>query len=56
MELAKKVFFLIVHLPKKEDYGFASQIRKSALSISANIAESFGRHHTADKENFLYIS
>ncbi|MEW6652955.1 MAG: four helix bundle protein [Bacteroidota bacterium] len=56
MELAEKVFNLTENLPKKEDYGFTSQIRRSALSISANIAESFGRHHTADKVNFLYIS
>jgi len=43
-------------LPKKEDYGFTSQIRRSALSISANIAEAFGRNHTADKINFYYYA
>lgn len=29
-------------LPQKEDYGFTSQIRRSALNILANIAEGFG--------------
>ncbi len=56
MNLAEDIFFITENLPKKEDYGFTSQIRRSALSISANIAESFGRNHTADKVNFLYFS
>lgn len=56
MDLAEKIFHITENLPKKEDYGFTSQIRRSALSISANIAESFGRNHTADKINFLYFS
>lgn len=54
MDLADKVFRLTERLPKKEDYGFTSQIRRSALSISANIAEGFGRKHTKDKQNFYY--
>ena len=56
IELAENIFILTENLPKKEDYGFTSQIRRSALSISANIAESFGRQHSADKINFLYFS
>jgi len=36
--------------------GVTSQIRRAALSISANLAESFGRNHTADKINFLYFT
>jgi four helix bundle protein len=56
IEMAEKIFILTENLPKKEDYGFTSQIRRSALSVSANIAESFGRNHTADKINFLYFS
>ncbi len=56
IEVAEKIFNLTEKLPKKEDYGFTSQIRRAALSISANIAESFGRSHTADKINFLYYA
>lgn len=36
IELAENIFHLTENLPKKEDYGFTSQIRRSALSISAN--------------------
>jgi four helix bundle protein len=56
IEMAEEIFVITENLPKKEDYGFTSQIRRSALSVSANIAESFGRNHTADKINFLYFA
>ena len=56
MDLANKIFELTEKLPKKEDYGLTSQIRRSALSVSGNIAEGFGRGHTKDKINFYYNS
>jgi len=56
MQIATQIFNLTEKLPKKEDYGFTSQIRRSVLSISANIAEAFGRNHTADKINFYYYA
>jgi len=56
MELAVKVFDLREKLPKKEDYGLTSQIRRSALSVSGNIAEGFDRKHTKDKLKFYYDS
>jgi|SRR6185369_744726 len=52
MEIAVKVHAMTDSLPRKEDYGFTSQIRRSALSVSANIAEGFGRSHTLDKVKF----
>lgn len=52
--LAIKMFHLTNKLPKKEDYGFTSQIRRSSLSIPGNISEGFGRKHTKDKLNFYY--
>ncbi len=39
MEVSEKIFYLTKDLPRNEDYGLTSQIRRSALSISANIAE-----------------
>jgi four helix bundle protein len=56
MAAAEQVFALTDKLPRKEDYGFTSQIRRAALSISANIAEAFGRNHTLDKINFYYVA
>ena len=56
MELAEQVFRLTEPLPRKEDYGLTSQIRRSALSVPGNIAEGFGRQHTKDKLNFYYVS
>lgn len=55
MTIAEKVFKATEGLPKKEDYGFTSQVRRAALSISGNIAEAYGRNHTADKANFYYM-
>jgi four helix bundle protein len=55
MEVAVEIFHLTESLPRKEDYGLTSQIRRAGLSISDNIAEAFGRHHTADKiKHYIY--
>ena len=56
MAAAEQVFALTDRLPRKEDYGFTSQIRRAALSISANIAEAFGRSHSLDKIKFYYVA
>jgi len=56
IDIAEDIFRLTENLPKKEDYGLTSQLRRSALSISANIAEAYGRNHTSDKINFYYFS
>ena len=56
MSIAEGIFVATESLPKKEDYGFTSQIRRAALSISGNIAEAYGRNHTLDKINFYYIA
>ena len=56
MEIAVTIHALTDSLPRKEDYGFTSQIRRSALSIPANLAEGFGRKHALDKINFYLHS
>jgi four helix bundle protein len=42
--------------PKSETYGLASQLRRAAVSIPANIAEGFRRRGKADKARFMNIS
>ena len=54
--IAEAIHGLTASLPRSEDYGFTSQIRRSALSISANIAEAYGRNHKRDKINFYHIA
>src|SRR5262245_32948990 len=39
-----------------KDYGLRDQIRRAAVSIMANIAESFGRHSDKEFSNFLNIA
>jgi four helix bundle protein len=52
LEVAEVVFRISNELPKKEDYGLTSQIRRASVSISANIAEAFGRTTSPDKNKF----
>ncbi|MGD0338004.1 MAG: four helix bundle protein [Bacteroidota bacterium] len=56
MSIAEEIFRITETLPKKEDYGLTSQLRRAASSISANIAEAYGRKHSLDKKNFYYIA
>lgn len=42
--------------PKEETYGLTNQLRRSAASIGANIAEGCGKNTKADFANFLNIS
>ena len=55
-QLALEVFQLTVALPRSEDYGLTSQIRRSSNSSPANIAEGFGRKTKKDKANFYIIA
>lgn len=42
--------------PKEEFYGLTSQLRRSAISIGANLAEGCGRQTTAELARFVRIS
>ena len=56
IDLSIRVFQISSSLPRAEDYGLTSQIRRSANSINANIAEGFGRRTNKDKIHFYTIS
>jgi len=42
--------------PSSERFELASQLRKAAYSVPANIAEGFGRRHVKERLQFLSIS
>ncbi|MFH1006002.1 MAG: four helix bundle protein [Candidatus Latescibacterota bacterium] len=56
MDLAEEIFLCTEKLPRKEGCVFASRIERSALSISAHIAEDSGRQHSLDKRKFYYYA
>jgi four helix bundle protein len=55
-EFVLEVYKLTASFPKNETYGLASQMRRAAVSIAANIAEGFRKRGKADKAMFLNIA
>jgi len=55
-DLAVAVYKLTDNFPKSELYGLTSQMRRAAISISSNIAESYHRFHQKEKQQFLAIA
>ena len=55
-ELAVNIFNLTIGLPRSEDYGLTSQIRRSSNSVPGNIAEGYGRRTKKDKAYFYTIA
>lgn len=53
---ALKFYGLTRSFPKEEQYNLVSQIKRSAPSIPANIAEGAGKHTNADFAKFLHIA
>lgn len=56
MNLVKDIYLLVKKFPKEELYALTSQIKRSAVSIPANIAEGIGRNYKKDTIQFLHIS
>lgn len=50
------VYDLCLRLPKYENYGLASQMRRASLSVTLNIIEGFTRQSHKSELNFLQIS
>ena len=51
-----EIYKMTQHFPRHELFGLISQIRKSAVSVSANTAEGFKRKGKPDKIRFFNIS
>lgn len=56
VELATEIYELTNGFPNHELYGLTSQMRRSAISISSNIAEGAGRNSKKELLNFLSIA
>ena len=56
MNLCERVYRRSQTFPAAEQYGITSQVRRSAVSISANIAEGAGRSTDGDFARFLDIA
>ena len=56
MQLLVEAYRVAAQLPDIERYGLASQLRRAAVSIAANIAEGFGRSARGDYLRHLSIA
>jgi four helix bundle protein len=56
MELAVSIYKTSKNFPASEQFAITSQGRRSAASVSANIAEGFGRQSQKEKLQFFSIA
>ena len=54
--LLMKIYEITAASPKEEKHRLSGQMRDSASSVIANIAEAHGRYYFADKARVLYTS
>jgi four helix bundle protein len=55
-QLVIEIYQLTEFLPRSEQFGLVSQMRRSAVSIPSNIAEGQQRHNIREYKHFLGIS
>jgi four helix bundle protein len=55
-EYALATYIFTGTFPKTETYGLSSQMRRSAVSIPANIAEGFRKRGKSDKARYMNIA
>ncbi|MTI88541.1 MAG: four helix bundle protein [Balneolaceae bacterium] len=56
LDLATTIYDATKEYPKEEKFGIVSQMRRSAVSISSNIAEGAGRSSDNEFRQFLNIA
>ena len=55
-ELVLSIYKISEKFPSSEKFGLASQMQRSAVSITSNIAEGFGRQSYKEKVQFYYLA
>ncbi len=55
-KLVLEIYKVTNDFPKCEVYGLAQQMRRAAVSVPSNIAEGYGRKHSAEYKQFLSIA
>jgi len=55
-KLSLEIYKQTKFFPKDEIFGLTSQMKRSAISVTSNIAEGFNRKSYKEKVNFYYIS
>lgn len=55
-KFVKEIYKATETFPQKEQFGITSQIRRAALSITANISEGFSRQTNKEKSRFINIA
>ena len=55
-KLVINIYMTTKQFPQAEIFGLTSQIRRAAVSITSNIAESFGRYKVNEKLQFYYYA
>ena len=56
LKLARLIYTCTKSFPKEEQFALTNQIRRASYSVSANIAEGFGRSTSRDKLHFYTIA
>jgi four helix bundle protein len=56
IEIVNTIYEITKKFPKEEMFGLSVQMRRSAVSISSNIAEGFSRYNNKEFRQFLYVA
>lgn len=56
LDIVDKIYTVTENFPSQERFGIISQMQRSSISISSNIAEGFMRQHSKEYVQFLYIA